>query len=366
MNAMYAMTRMKSAALPLVFVSALSAQTSTPAWELANPNAKILVGIDVRGLRESEVGKSFSARMDAKGSPTPALPFRVPGMELLTDIDSVFLSSTGEIPKTTPAKPGASSQAAASKNPPFLIVLKGTFPDEHLRPLLAGKHPSYKAVNIYGASGAGSGNLAVLDEHTVIFGDEKSIHFAIDRKGTAVAHALSPAFVRAQELAASNDVWVVAKDTASSLQQAAGANPFASEVDGLEIGMRLREGLGLDVNLATKSEAAAGMLAQMLTSEIESAVAKKADDPQVAELVHKLHVGSQGNLMTVHLALTQEEMQRSIELTRAARMNAGKTRTEGVSTASAAPPPAQPAGPRKVRIYGLDEGVREITLEPRR
>jgi hypothetical protein len=375
---MKATTSIKAPALLLVFVSALSAQTSAPSWELADPNAKVLIGIDVRGVRESQVGKSLTSQMEAQGTAAPVMPFKIPGIELLSDIDSVFISSTGEVPVAKPVvkKTAAStaSKAAASKNPPFLIVLKGTFPDDHLRPLLEGKHPSYKAVNIYGGTGTDASNLAVLDEHTVIFGDENSIRAAIDRKATKPA-ALSPVFARAKELAASDDFWIVAKDTSSNLQQAAGPNPFTSEIDGIEMGMQLHDGLGIDVNLATKTEAAAGMFAQLLSMQIQSAVATKMDDPRAAELVRKLQVGSQGNRMTIHLALSQEEMEQSIQLAQAARANARAASTEHASSTmspTASPsepvqaPASTPAGPRKVRIYGLDEGVREITLDPKR
>src|SRR5258708_4360241 len=88
-------------ALLLVFVSAAGAQTGAP-WELADPNAKVLLGIDVRGLRESAVGKLFGPQVEAKGGATPALPFHIPGIELLSDIDSVFISSTADTPAPKP------------------------------------------------------------------------------------------------------------------------------------------------------------------------------------------------------------------------------------------------------------------------
>jgi hypothetical protein len=353
-------TTLINAPVLLLLVSTLSAQTggtqanATP-WELADPNAKVLIGIDVRGLRESDIGKSISAQMDRETA-TPPIPFKIPGIELLSDIDSVFISSTGELPAKKPAAP----KTAASNTPPFLLVASGTFPDDHLRSLLAGKHPSYKAFNIYGS--ANGANIAVLDEHTIVFGDTKSIRAAIDRRGLKTVAAVTPVFERAKELAATNDFWMVAKDTASSLKQATGANPFTSEIDGLEVGAQLREGLDLDLNLATKTEAAAGMFAQLLSAQIQSAIATKADDPAVAELVKKLQVGSQGNRMTVHLALTQEEMEHSMKVAQAARANAGVRQTATAAPKPQAPP--VPAGPRKVRIYGLDEGVREITLDP--
>src|SRR5258708_12464 len=102
---MRATVLMGASALLLVFVSAVRAQTGAP-WELADPNAKVLMGIDIRGLRESAVGKLFGPQVEAKGGATPAMPFHIPGIELLNDIDSVFISSTADAaaPKPAPAK----------------------------------------------------------------------------------------------------------------------------------------------------------------------------------------------------------------------------------------------------------------------
>jgi hypothetical protein len=343
--------------LLVLFATALTAQTGEPAWELADPGSKVLIGINVRNIRDSAIGQSISAQMKNQPSPAAAMPFRVPGIELLSDIDSVFVASTAEMPAGKAATP------AARKNPPFLLVLSGTFPPDHLQPLLSGKNPSYKAYNIYGSNGA---NFAVMDDHTLIFGDGKSIRAAIDRKGAKPTIA-SPVFARAQELAAANDVWIVAKDTAEGMRQAAGAAPFASEIEGLELGMQLRQGFGLDLNLATKTEAAAAMLAQLITTQMQSAALGKSSDPAIAEILNKLQIGAEGNRMTMHVALTQEEMERSMNALQAARMNTGARAYSAHTPEPGAAPsrPATPPGPRKVRIYGLDEGVREITIDPK-
>jgi hypothetical protein len=351
----------------LVLASAVQAQTNTLAWELADPSSKVLIGIDVRSIRNSEFGKAFSSQMQGQSSALANAPFKIPGIELLDDVDSVFISSTAEpAAKAAAAKPGKPAAKTTDDNPPFLLVVKGNFPMEHLQPLLSGKHPSYKAYNIYGSNGA---NLAVMDDHTLVFGDTKSIRSAIDRKA-ARPSSLSPIFTRAQELAAANDFWMIAKDASLNSKQAA-ANPFASEIEGVELAMQVREGFGLDLNLGTKTEATAAMFAQLVSMQIQSAVAGKANDPALAELTKKFQVGAQGNRFTMRIALTKDEMERSVKAVQTARANAGAQTASVAATprpaaATAAPAqPAPPPGPRKVRIYGLDEGVREITIDPK-
>ncbi|MEQ1886073.1 MAG: hypothetical protein ABL967_13500 [Bryobacteraceae bacterium] len=361
----------------LMLAPLLSAQSNVPAWQLADPDAKVLIGIDVRSIRNSAIGKSVSSQMAGKPSPVAAMPFRIPGMELLDDIDSVFVASTGAPASTNPpaAKPApGSAKPAAANNPPFLLVVQGNFPMEHLQPLLSGKHPSYKAFNIYGSNGS---NLAVMDEHTLVFGDPKSIRGAIDRKAAKPA-ALSSIYARAQELAAANDLWIVANG--ASFGEAQAANPFVKEIEGVEIALNVRNGLGLDLNLGTKTEATATMIAQLLSLQMQSALASQPSEPSLAEIAKKLQVGAQGKRMTVHLALTQAELEQSMQAVQAARMKTGARQTASAGATSVgtpvaaaetprvnaapAPPPGPPPGPRKVRIYGLDEGVREITIDP--
>ena len=135
--------------------------------------------------------------------------------------------------------------------------------------------------------------------------------------------------------------------------------------------MLFRSGFGLDLNLGTKTEATAAMFAQLVSMQIQSAVAGKANDPALAELTKKFQVGAQGNRFTMRIALTKDEMERSVKAVQTARANAGAQTASVAATprpaaATAAPAqPAPPPGPRKVRIYGLDEGVREITIDPK-
>ena len=120
----------------------------------------------------------------------PMGPIPIPKFELLEDIDSLFLASNGEKvaprPVTDKVESSAPITPAANTNPSFLMAVSGTFPDEHLRPLLKGPHPSYKGINVYRGTGSNPFAVAVLDEHLVLLGDEKSIYRAIDRKTTGI------------------------------------------------------------------------------------------------------------------------------------------------------------------------------------
>lgn len=380
---------------------ALMAQSAAQtALDLAQPDAKILIGVDVRGLRNSSLAESLPAATRTQMQ-APMAMFHVPGIELLNDIDSVFLSSTGDLSAASkPAAPkpgtvGAALAAPPKASAPFLLALMGTFPDEHVRPLLKGPHPSYKGINVYRGTGADPTSIAILDEHTVLMGDDKSIYRAIDRK-TAGDPAQGPLIARARELAASNDIWIVARDTSGNLQKATGpAAAFAAEIEGLDLGLAVREGFNLDMSLATKTEVGAQMLAQLLNSQMQTAVSSKMDDARAAEFWRKVKVGADGRRMQVQVALTKEELQENIRLMQqqkaAAQTSVASSSSRSSSAAPAAvrittpggttpitvpqPPAAsQPPGaisqppsaaskPRSIKIYGLDDGVHEIKLD---
>ncbi len=375
--------RKKAAAIclfcPATFLFAAPAPLfGAPAsWDLAPADAKILIGVDVRGLRNSSLSDAFPPDMRSQ---LPLAAFHMPGAELFDDIDSVFLASTGEnlakaaAPGAVP-KPGATAVKAGAvpaKIPAsFLMVFEGTFPDEHLRPFLKGPHPSYKGVNVYRGLSADPASVAILDEHTVLFGDDKSIYRAIDRKTLGVK-AQGALLERARELASSNEVWMVFEDPTGALQQKAGpAALFAGEIEGLDIGVAVRDGLHLDFGLSTKTEAGAEALAQLLATQMQSAVNAKLDGQKAQEFWKNVKMGAAGKRVMLQISMTKEELQENIRLAREQRTSPAGARPPVATAMTGATPaaapklalPPPPPKPRSVKIYGLDDGVREIKLD---
>jgi hypothetical protein len=358
-----------------------SAFAAEPAWELAPPDAKVLVGIDIRGLKNSPVTNLFGA--DAASNIrtqveniAPMGPFPLPKFELLEDIDSLFLASNGEKvaprPVTDKVESTVPTAPAANTNPSFLLAVSGTFPDEHLRPLLKGPHPSYKGINVYRGAGPNPMAVAVLDEHLVLLGDEKSIYRAIDRKTSGIKLQSGPIFARARELAAANDVWIVVRDIAGDIKKASGPGAaFASEIEGLDFGLAARDAFNLNIALATKTDAGAQMFAQLFSSQLQSAIDAKMDDQEAAEALKRIKVNTNGNTMQVQIAMSKEELLDNIRKMQEQRANggvrpAGHRPALGVTTtASAAVPavPPAPPKPRVIKIYGLDDGEKEIQLD---
>ena len=337
------MNRLITAILLLALATCLPAQQPAPlTWELGHADATVLLGADIRSFRASQAGQSFNSQMQQMQKAGPMM-FPFAGFQVLGDIDKVFLSSPGN--KT----------AGSKENPPFLLVLEGTFPEDHLRLFRSGPIHLYRAIKIYGPSKSTNPSLAIPDEHTILVGDEKSIRDAIDRHGRKIG-APSPLLERAAALAAKNDMWLIARDSISNLQPAGVAvNPMAAEVEGVEAGISARDGFVLELSIDTKTEAAARQLAQLLSSQVETALATKLDREQSAILMRSFRISSEGNRMALNFSLSKDELEQ--------RMREMQSSPRAFTSPSPAPAPKSNT-PRTVKIYGLDEGVREIPLQP--
>jgi hypothetical protein len=347
----------KPTLLVLVSACALSASAQTNPWGLGHPDAKLLMGIDLKSLRESAPGKSMREQMRAQQaaaaaaapSPFPA-SFQAMAFGILDQIDRAFLSSP------------ANATVAAKSNPPFLLVLEGRFPPEQLEPFLQGVPRQYRAARVYRTSKTSTTSVALLEGGTLLLGDEKSVLAALDRRGRALPPA-SALLARAQALASGHDFWAIADAPLSKFQPAGAAagNPLASplasqiasQIKGIETGFSLRDGFQFELSLATDSEAAALQMSQLVSMQIQAAMLAQTTRPEEADMVRKLQIGAEGNRMRVNLALTAAELQ-DLQAAQAARALAAARTPQ--------PParPAKPATPGKIVIYGLDGGPREI------
>jgi hypothetical protein len=97
--------------------------------------------------------------------------------------------------------------------------------------------------------------------------------------------------------------------------------------------------------LSASSEETAAPLAESLKQMVVSL-------PPVAQ---GIQVNIDQTYVTLALALTEEQLLAGLKA-------AGETKVAAVTPAVAKPEPAKPAGPQVIRIFGLDDGPREIVL----
>jgi hypothetical protein len=358
--------RAKSKVMLSLAVAAVSVTAQTNSWELSQPGAKLLMGVDIKGLRESAVGQAIREQMTnnlppASGVQSPLQgPMQAMALGFLDKVDRVFVSSLGN--------PSAVFASSTKNKAPFLLVVEGRLPMGELQPFLKGKtQRRYRDADVYRITPTDVTTFAFIkgegDSSTLLLGDEKSILAAIDRRSGALVPA-SALLRRAQTLAATHDLWLIADGPLTGFQPdgAGASNPLAAQiaaqVKGMDMGLALRDGFQFELGVAAESDAVAAQMTQLLSTQIQIAMLTQANNPQVAEISRKLHIAAEGNRMQLSLALTRDEVEQQLRAAQAARMQAATS-----SSPQAAPPvvrSAQPANPGHITIYGLDEGPRVI------
>jgi hypothetical protein len=168
------------------------------------------------------------------------------------------------------------------------------------------------------------------------------------------------------------------------MKSAAGgdANPLASsfdELQAMDFGISLAQGLGLKMNMEFSDAASAQSLAlgaQMLTSMMMSG---DKNTPEMAKIARSLNIEQTGSTLRVNVDIPLELLQQGVMQARSGIEESGPRTLEGLlgigpkpgaiagvrPTVSGALQPAEPTWPREpqtrtIRIVGLDEGVREI------
>jgi hypothetical protein len=126
----------------MLFLAAVSLTAQTNSWELSAPGAKLLMGIDVKSLRESAVGQSIREQMNkippsASGVQSPLQgPMQAMALGFLDQVDRVFVSSLGN--------PSAVFAASSKNKAPFLLVAEGRFPMGELQVFPKGTQRRYR------------------------------------------------------------------------------------------------------------------------------------------------------------------------------------------------------------------------------
>jgi hypothetical protein len=347
-----------------VTLAAVNLTAETNSWELSQPGAKLLMGVDVKSLRESAVGQSIREQVEniapmAVQSPLQG-PMQAMAAGLLDQIDRVYVSSSGGPPSVF---------AASTKNKaPFLLVVEGRFPMGELEPFLNGKTPRrYRDADVYRLSPTDVTTFAFIkgaaDSSTVLLGDETSVLAAIGRRSGLLVPA-SALLKRAQTLAATHDFWLITEGPFTGFQPMAAApnnalaSQLAAQVKSLDMGLALRDGFQLEMSVAADSDVVAAQMTQLLSTQIQTALAAQANQPGAAEIARKLQIVAEGNRMQLSLALTKDEFAQQLRAAQAARAQAPVASSPQPTSRPARQ--SKPANPGQITIYGLDDGPRVI------
>jgi hypothetical protein len=332
----------------LIAAQAVTAETDSTLWRFVNPKAKAVIGINWGRIQQTRAGELMRERLG--DSPLP-----LPGVQFLTDVERVIISSTGN--------PNPEDQ----QEPPILMAVRGRFNLADLRKALlahGAKRQMYGDFQVYRPQEKGGKDLAIapLDAQTLLVGDAGSVFAALEHNGYSGTEA-SPIVARSATLDASYDFWALLT-TPRAIASQRFMELFTGEelgdaAQGFEAGISFRDGMAMNLAIATPSEDAAKKLSSTISKVVNLSAKDKPTNPALADLERKMKIVAEKTAVIITLRLTKDELSKTAEKFDRYRKEREKQLAEAKP---AVQPPVQPPPPPKmvIRIEGLENGSREI------
>jgi|GEM_PF-5488679 len=316
-------------------------------WRYTHPESNLILGLEWGRVAGSKLGQQLRSTMSQAAMPG------MPGlaqMNVFDAVDRIILSA--------PIPP----QGVARAPEKGLLAVEGRFEWAAVRASLVGQGARVRMMagreilvsqRTRGAGGA----LALAEPGILVIGDLNSVGAALRDASMQRTSAL---YRRAASLAATNDIWFAGVVTPGMFPASAAPSArMISDVTGYDLGLNLRDGMGLELNVVTKSAQSASALAGGLRMMMGMAM-QQPNNPEMASLAGKVQLAVEGSKVHMGLHLDEAELERSFRLLRAA-MPGGMTPVQ-VPAATAAQEAEKPRGPQVVRIYGAEGGTREIPV----
>jgi len=296
-------------------IGTCSAESHPSWWRYASPEATALVGIQWEHLRTSPFAQAISGEL----SGDDGLGF--PDLDCVKQARQIVISS-----------------------PALLAMAAGNFPAATLREQAVRKglkRALYRDVEIWVTPGKETLSIARMNDQLVLLGLVKNLQEAIDRSLLEEANrGFSPLLARAAHYS-QDDLWVVAATLPDPLADR--FIPIDAEAEGFEGGVSLGTGLKLKAVFTSSSEDAADQMVETLKGMLVS-----------------MPLGTRG----IEIAIDQNNVTLSMAVTEQQLAAGLRTTTPVVAKAAPKPEPAaaKPAAPQVIRIFGLDDGPREIVV----
>jgi hypothetical protein len=341
------------ALLAFLACAGLAAAQSHPSWwTYASPNATALVGIDWQTVRASAFAEPIEAELWGDLG-FPELPF-------LHNARQIVVSS-----------------------PDLLALASGNFSSAAMRDQASRKGfkpMMYRGVDMWFSSEKGVLSLARLNDQLVMIGDPRTLEMAVDRSINDSKN-YSPLLARAAKFA-QKDLWVVASQLPDDL--ASRFVPLDTEAQGFEGSLTVRSGLELEAVLAAGSEQDANTSAEKLRKAAPTfpAIARELQVTVEEDSVRLALVATRAQMIAALRGpepvlappeTIKVETPRQVEHVIVDKPEPPKPviveKIETITEKSIEKPVEKPVEnvaeqPQIIRIFGLDEGPREIVLPP--
>ena len=299
----------------LIGVGTAAAESHPAWWRYASPEATALVGIQWEHLRTSPFAEAISGELNGDDG----LGF--PDLDCLKQARQIVISS-----------------------PALLALAAGNFPAATVREQATRKglkRALYRDVEIWVTPAKDTLSIARMSDQLVLLGLVKNLQEAIDRSLLEEANrGSSPLLARAAHYS-QDDLWVVAARLPDPLADR--FIPIDAEAESFEGGVSVQGGLKLKASFTTPSEESADQLVETLKGMLVS----------MPVATRGIEIAIDQNNVTLSMTVTEQQLTAGL-----------KTSVPVVAQAAPNPEPvaAKPAAPQVIRIFGLDDGPREIVV----
>jgi hypothetical protein len=346
-------------------------------WAYTHPESKVLIGVDWQRAKSSATGQMLRRQLTELGGARMDVS---KGFDFIETVDHILISTPGEL----------TGGLEASQ---VLIALAGRMDAALLRKtMIPGTAVErYRGIDLLIPPRGPDGQdliAALVNESLTLIGDRASIEAALTEGQGMADRELRD---RAAQLAETCEIWMIAATPPVRPEAAATAAPFVSGLDQLQamdLGVSLANGLGLRMNLEFEDAASAQSLAmgtQMLTSMFMTG---DGAPPEIAQIARGLQIEQTGSRLRMNLDIPLDVLEKGVLQARSGIEEAAPRTLEGLLgmrrgsgalagirpsvkgaaepvTAAAAVPPRKPSTPaqpvkRTIRIVGLEDGEREI------
>jgi hypothetical protein len=286
-------------------------------WNYASPQATALVGIRWARVVSSPFAEVVSEELSSDGG----LGF--PDVECLKSAQQILISS-----------------------PELLAIESGTFPAATVREQAASKgwkHSSYRGLELWITPGKETLSIAQISDQLVLLGHVKTLQDAIDRSLAETGRAYSPLLARAARYS-QKDLWVVASRLPDPLADV--FVPLDVEADAFAGSVSLDDGLHLEASITAGSDAEATGIANALRHDL----------PAMPSIGRGLRIDTDASSVRLTIEADADQLAAGLRKPEVAGSAIAETQPVVVPKPVAAPKP------QVIRIWGLDEGLREIVV----
>ncbi|MBK9170660.1 MAG: hypothetical protein IPM24_24795 [Bryobacterales bacterium] len=343
---------------------------SADAVSLLQPDAGVVLGIDLKRILASPAASMLRSQMEESGLRMTAMKGMTDWDRLGIDIEQMLVSvSAREVARTGKLTPGTAD------SPPALVLLKGQFNRAAMLKQLRGQAvETIENIALYAPppemNDKQDQRIAFLDSRTILAGDAGEVRAAIERRTAAEPAAPRKTLLaRSAQLAASNEVWMLIDLPPGALRNTSSdemASKMLEDVRAVDLGLSLASGLNLNMNLRTRSETAAQEMTGALQAMLALGAMGQMEKPEVADMMRRVQISQDVSSVRLSFNVDQESLERGIRQMRAG-FSEGTVASGGAAPAPAAPrePPTPKRERNTILIEGLENGPVEIPSSPR-